>query len=95
MYNVHITSKCVKITVKNIYSKCFKICYFLIFFSKVHTVIMDKTDEEILKNDPELANLFTDDEEDDAELDLESTPTFNFGRSRTGSTRRSQSAKLG
>ena len=56
-------------------------------------VIMDKTDEEILKNDPELANLFTDDEEDDA--DLESTPTFNFGRSRTGSTRRSQSAKLG
>ena len=56
---------------------------------------MDKTDEEILKNDPELANLFTDDEEDDAELDLESTPTFNFGRSRTGSTRRSQSAKLG
>lgn len=54
---------------------------------------MDKTDEEILKNDPELANLFTDDEEDDA--DLESTPTFNFGRSRTGSTRRSQSAKLG
>ena len=26
---------------------------------------MDKTDEEILKNDPELANLFTDEEEDD------------------------------
>ena len=53
---------------------------------------MDKTDEEILKNDPELANLFTDDEDGDED---ESTPTFNFGRSRADSTRRSQSAKLG
>ena len=56
---------------------------------------MDKTDEEILKNDPELANLFTDDEDDIAEDGTESTPTFNFGRSRADSTRRSQSAKLG
>ena len=60
---------------------------------------MDKTDEEILKNDPELANLFTDDEDGDEES---THPTFNFGRSRTNtanaatdSTRRSQSAKLG
>jgi len=59
---------------------------------------MDKTDEEILKNDPELANLFTDDEDGDEES---THPAFNFGRSRTNtanaanSTRRSQSAKLG
>ena len=49
---------------------------------------MDKTDEEILQDDPDLANLFTDDEEEDA-----GGSTFNFGRSRD--TRRSQSAKLG
>ena len=66
-----------------------------LFCSRVHTVIMDKTDEEILKNDPELANLFTDDEDGDEES---THPAFNFGRSRTNaadSTRRSQSAKLG
>ena len=33
---------------------------------------MDKTDEEILKNDPELANLYTDDEDGDEEGDGES-----------------------
>ena len=52
---------------------------------------MDKTDEEILKNDPELAQLFTDDDDEDAEDDT--STTFNFGRSRD--SRRSQSAKLG
>ena len=78
--------KCALITCNFLFSE-----YIPSKFTQSH--IMDKTDEEILKNDPELANLFTDDEEDDA--DLESTPTFNFGRSRTGSTRRSQSAKLG
>jgi len=46
---------------------------------------MDKTDEEILQDDPDLANLFTDDEDEPS--------TFNFGRSKD--TRRSQSAKLG
>lgn len=46
---------------------------------------MDKTDEEILKNDPDLADMFTDDEDEPG--------NFNFGRSRD--TRRSQSAKLG
>ena len=51
-------------------------------------VIMDKTDEEILENDPELAQLFTDDEDED-----DTSTTFNFGRSRD--SRRSQSAKLG
>ena len=51
---------------------------------------MDKTDEEILKNDPDLAKMFTDDEEED---DSSPTGNFNFGRSRD--TRRSQSAKLG
>jgi len=57
---------------------------------------MDKTDEEILKNDPELANLFTDDEDGDEEESTHST--FNFGRSRAtaaNAARRSQSAKLG
>ena len=49
---------------------------------------MDKTDEEILKNDPDLATMFTDDEEED-----DSGSNFNFGRSRD--SRRSQSAKLG
>ena len=52
---------------------------------------MDATDEDILKNDPELANLFTDDEDDEESR----ATTFNFGRSKTDSTRRSQSAKLG
>ena len=51
--------------------------------SKLDT--MDKTDEEILKNDPDLADMFTDDEDEPG--------NFNFGRSRD--TRRSQSAKLG
>ena len=50
---------------------------------------MDKTDEEILRDDPDLANLFTDDEEEDAAV---AAGTFNFGRSKD--TRRSQSAKL-
>ena len=50
---------------------------------------MDKTDEELLKNDPELAEMFTDDEEEELE---ESSANFNFGRSNN---RRSQSAKLG
>ena len=52
---------------------------------------MDATDEDILKNDPELANLFTDDEDEEESK----ATTFNFGRSKTDSTRRSQSAKLG
>ena len=51
---------------------------------------MDATDEDILKNDPELAKLFTDDDEDE---ESETATAFNFGRSRD--TRRSQSAKLG
>ena len=50
---------------------------------------MDATDEDILKNDPELAKLFTDDEDEESET----ASAFNFGRSRD--TRRSQSAKLG
>jgi len=50
---------------------------------------MDATDEELLKNDPELAKLFTDDEDEESET----ATAFNFGRSRD--TRRSQSAKLG
>ena len=49
---------------------------------------MDKTDEEILKSDPELAQLFTDDEDE-----ADDATSFNFGRSRD--SRRSQSAKLG
>merc|ERR1711894_87443 len=50
---------------------------------------MDATDEDILKNDPELAKLFTDDEDEESET----ASAFNFGRSRD--TRRSQNAKLG
>ena len=50
---------------------------------------IDATDEELLRNDPELAKLFTDDEEEDED----SATAFNFGRSRD--TRRSQSAKIG
>jgi len=50
---------------------------------------MDAADEDILKNDPELAKLFTDDEDEESET----ATAFNFGRSRD--TRRSQSAKLG
>ena len=71
---------------KKIYQK---VAFFL--FSSQSEFKMDRTDEEILKNDPELANLFTDDEEEEDE-----SQNFNFGRSRnSNSSRRSQSAKLG
>jgi hypothetical protein len=56
---------------------------------------MDKTDQELLKNDPDLAAMFTDDEgdSDDLEDDVSTTSSvsssnFNFGRSR--GARRSQ-----
>lgn len=54
--------------------------------------IMDRTDEEILKTDPDLANMFTDDEDDDCDTE-DTSSSFNFA-SRS-SSRRSQSAKLG
>ncbi len=41
---------------------------------------MDKTDEELLRNDPDLAGMFTDEEEGD-ESDSQNLVAFNFGRS--------------
>ena len=48
---------------------------------KVNKILrMDKTDEELLRNDPDLAGMFTDEEEGD-ESDSQNPVAFNFGRS--------------
>ncbi len=42
---------------------------------------MDKTDEELLRNDPDLAGMLTDEEGEGDESDSQNPVAYNFGRS--------------